>query len=276
MIAINSDKPRMIALLPKLENDRFTQLMMCTGLFLVASFIIFIPVWLLDSRILDSAAIWTKPQKFNISLALHFMTLAVLAHQIPRDTRTGPVLIGFGYLAVVSLVFEFVYLSVQTARGTRSHFNSDTVFEQIMYAVMGIGAFFMVLAALVLAIQIWRKGDRSNQGLWLGSIIGLATAFVLTLVIAGHMSSVGRFVGGPLSGGGEVIPFFGWSREYGDLRPSHFVSLHLMQTLPLAGYIADRQKWPAIPIVVGLSVVQITVSVALFVQALVGQPLWPA
>lgn len=276
MSASNSNTPRMMALLPKLEDDHFTRLMLCTGLFLLASFVVFVPVWLLDQRILDSAAIWTKPQKFNISLALHFVTLAVLAHQVPRATRTGSLLIGFGYLAVISVIFEFVYLSVQAARGVRSHFSSDTAFEQIMYALMGLGAFFMVLAAFVLAIQIWRKGDRSNRGLWLGSITGLTAGFIITLVFAGYMSNFGRFVGAPLSGGGEVIPFFGWSREYGDLRPSHFVSLHLMQTLPLAGYIADRQKWPAMPIVVGLGVVQVAVAVALFMQALAGQPFWPA
>ncbi len=275
MTAFNSDTPPMMALLPKLEDDRFTRLMLCTGLFLLASFVVFIPVWLLDPRVLDSAAIWTKPQKFNISLSLHFVTLAVLAYQVPRATRNGSLLIGFGYLAVISLVFEFVYLNVQAARGARSHFNSDTAFEQIMYALMGLGAFFMVFAAFVLAIQIWRKGDRSNRGLWLGSIIGLTTGFAITMVLASQMSNIGRFVGAPLSGGGEVVPFFGWSREYGDLRPSHFVSLHLMQTLPLAGYIADRQKWPAMPIVVGLGVVQVAVAVALFMQALAGQPFWP-
>lgn len=276
MTATNSDTPRMMALLPKLEDDQFTRLMLCTGLFLLAAFVVFIPVWLLDPRILDSAAIWTKPQKFNISLALHFVTLAVLAYQVPRATRTGSLLIAFGYLAVISVIFEFVYLSVQAARGTRSHFNYDSAFEQIMYALMGFGAFLMVLAAFVLAIQIWRKGDRSNRGLWLGSITGLTTGFVITLVFAGYMSNFGRFVGAPLSGGGEVIPFFGWSREYGDLRPSHFVSLHLMQTLPLAGYIADRQKWPAMPIVLGLGVVQVAIALALFMQALAGQPFWPA
>lgn len=275
MTTSHSETPRMMALLPQLEDDLFTRLMLCTGLFLLASFVVFIPVWLLDPRVLDSAAIWTKPQKFNISLALHFFTLAVLAHQIPRETRTGPILIGTGYLAVISLIFEFVYVNVQAARGTRSHFNSDTGFEQIMYGLMGLGAFLLILAAFALAIQIWRKGDRTNRGLWLGSIIGLTTGFVITLALASQMSNIGRFVGAPLSGGGEVIPFFGWSREYGDLRPSHFVSLHLMQTLPLAGYIADRQKWPAMPIVVGLGVVQITVAVALYMQALAGEPFWP-
>jgi len=264
-----------ITFLPKLEDDHFTRLMLCAALFMLAAFVVFIPVWLLDPRILDSAAIWTKPQKFNVSLVLHFVTLAVLAHQVPRATRTGPFLVGAGYLAVISLIFEFVYLNVQAARGVRSHFNSDTAFEQIMYGLMGIGAFFLVFAAFVLAIQIWRKGDRSNRGLWLGSVVGLSTGFVITLVVAGQLSSIGRFVGAPLSGGGEVVPFFGWSREYGDLRPSHFVSLHLMQTLPLAGYIADRKKWPAIPIVLGLGAIQIAISVALFFQALAGRPFWP-
>ncbi|WP_114520850.1 hypothetical protein [Altererythrobacter sp. ZODW24] len=272
----NSDAPRMMALLPQLDDDHFTRLMLCTGLFLLAALVVFVPVWLLDPRILDSAAIWTKPQKFNISLGLHFVTLAVLAHQVPRATRTGPLLIGFGYLAVISLVFEFVYVNVQAARGARSHFNMETSVEQIMYALMGLGAFLMVLVAFVLAIQIWRKGDRSNRGLWLGSIVGLTAGFAITLVFAGQMSSIGRFVGAPLSGGGEIVPFFGWSREYGDLRPSHFVSLHLMQTLPLAGYIADRQKWPTVPIVIGLGVMQIALAVALYMQALAGQPFWPA
>ncbi|WOE75917.1 hypothetical protein [Alterisphingorhabdus coralli] len=262
-------------LIPALDDDHLTRLFLALALFQLACFVVFIPAWLLDTRILDSAAIWTKPQKFHISLALHFATLAVLAQLLPRDFRTGPLMIIFGYLAAISMIYEFAYIGLKAAQGGRSHFNYDTPAESTAYALMGVGAVLLVFVAMVLAVQIWRKGDRSRKGLWLGSIIGLSTGFALTLLVASTMSSTSRYVGAPLSGGGEVFPFFGWSREYGDLRPSHFVALHLMQTVPLAGYLANRFRWPAIPVVLGVTALQIALCLALFYQALAGQPIWP-
>lgn len=111
--------------------------------------------------------------------------------------------------------------------------------------------------------------------MWLGSITGLTLAFVTTLFFAFTMSSMGRYVGAPLEGGGATVPFFGWSREYGDLRPAHFVSLHLMQTVPLAGWLADRYGWNVVAVVGSVAVVQLGLATALFFQALSGQPFWP-
>ncbi|MEO1044098.1 MAG: hypothetical protein AAFX04_01520 [Pseudomonadota bacterium] len=267
--------PVSMPLIPALDDDHLTRLLMALALFLVASFIVFIPAWLMDPRILDSAAIWTKPQKFHVSLALHFATLALLAQLLPRATRSGPVMLLFGYLSAIALIFEYGYVSFKAAEGERSHFNTETASEQIAYGLMGIGAVLLILVALVMAVQIWRKGDRSRRGLWLGSVIGLSTGFLLTLLLAGYMSSNGRYVGAPLSGGGATLPFFGWSREYGDLRPAHFFALHLMQTVPLAGYIADRLKWPAVPMVLGVTALQIALALALFFQARAGQPMLP-
>ncbi|MEM1133401.1 MAG: hypothetical protein AAGH53_10715 [Pseudomonadota bacterium] len=267
--------PIRMPLISALDDDHLTRLFMALALFQLACFIVFIPAWLLDTRILDSAAIWTKPQKFHISLALHFATLAVLAQLLPRNIRTGPAMMVFGYLAAISVFIESLYIDFKASQGRRSHFNTDTVPEEIAYGIMGVGAVLLVFVAMVLAVQIWRKGDRSQRGLWLGSVIGLSTGFVLTLIVASYMSSTSRYVGAPLFGGGEVLPFFGWSREYGDLRPAHFVALHLMQTLPLAGYCADRFKWPAAPLVLGLAALQIALALALFIQARAGQPMLP-
>ena len=69
------------------------------------------------------------------------------------------------------------------------------------------------------------------------------------------MSNSGRYIGSELTGGGATVPFFGWSREYGDLRPAHFVSLHMMQTVPFAGWLADRYGWKPVPVVVGVALV---------------------
>ncbi len=259
----------------QVENDRLTRLLLTYALFMAAAFLVFIPAWVMDARVLDSAAIWTKPQKFNLSFVVHFITLAILAQQVPRDTRRGPVLMTFGYLAGIALVFEFVYLNVQAARGVRSHFNNDGPFEQIMYALMGLGAILLLTIAVAIAVQVWRKADRSRQGLWLGTIIGCIAAFVTTVIFGFHMSSVGRYVGAPLTGGGEVIPFFGWSREYGDLRPAHFVSMHMLQTIPFAGWLADRQRWNAKLVVIGAAIAQVALATFLFMQARAGEPMWP-
>ena len=259
----------------QVENDRLTRLLLTYALFMAAAFVVFIPAWVIDERMLDSAAIWTKPQKFNLSFVVHFITLAVLAQQVPRETRRGPVLMTFGYLAGIALVFEFVYLNTQAARGVRSHFNYDSPFEQIMYALMGLGAVLLLTIAVAIAVQVWRKADRSRQGLWLGTILGCIGAFVTTVIFGFYMSGEGRYVGAPLTGGGETIPFFGWSREYGDLRPAHFVSMHMLQTIPFVGWLADRQGWNGRIVVIVAAAAQIALATFLFMQARAGQPMWP-
>jgi hypothetical protein len=173
------------------------------------------------------------------------------------------------------LIFEYIYITIQAGRARRSHFNFETEIEALMYAAMGIAAVLMVLVALVLAIQIWRKGDRSRPGVWLGSIVGLSLGFFTTMVFAGYMSSTGRYVGATLEGGGAIVPLFGWSREYGDLRPAHFFSLHLMQTVPFAGWLADRRAWNARLVVLSVAGAQVALATFLFLRAIAGRPIWP-
>lgn len=174
------------------------------------------------------------------------------------------------------MVFEYVWVAVEAGQAARSHFNEDTVFEQIMYSLMGLGAFFLMTIVLGLAVQIWRKGDQAGRGLWLGAIFGLGLSFATTNYFGFTMSMNSRYVGAPLTGGGETVPFLGWSREYGDLRPAHFVSLHLMQTVPFAGWLADRYGWNAIVTVGTVAFSQLGLSAFLFFEALGGKPFWPA
>ena len=264
-----------ISLVPRMSGDHMTRLNLSLALLMAASFIVFIPAMLIDPRVLDSSPVWVKPQKFNISLALHFFTIALLAQLVPQKVRTGPTLIVFSYLGGFALLIEYVWVGLQAARARRSHFNFDSDFEAMMYAAMGVGAVLLMTIAMALAVQILRKGDRSRFGLWLGAVVGLTAAFFSTLYFGFEMSSTSRYVGAPLEGGGATVPFFGWSREYGDLRPAHFVSLHLMQTVPFAGWLADRQGWNAKLVVGGVALVQLGVAAALFFQAKAGQPFWP-
>ena len=268
--------PALASLMPHINSDPMTRLNLSLSVLMTASFIVFIPAMLLDPRLLDGAGIWVKPQKFHLSLALHFFTIAVLAQLLSPAVLKGPILMTFSYLAGLALVFEFIWVGVQAAQAKRSHFNFDTPFEALMYAGMGLGAVLLMTIAMALAVQIFRKGDRSRYGVWLGAVVGLSAAFVSTLYFGFEMSNSSRYVGATLEGGGATVPFFGWSREYGDLRPAHFVSLHLMQSVPLAGWLADQRGWNAKWVVGGVTAAQLALEIALFVQAKAGQPFWPA
>lgn len=263
--------------LPGAHNpDRVTHLLASAALFSLAMFVVLLAPWLTDPRLLDGAPIFSKPQKFNLSMAVHFFTLAVLAQQLPRAIRRGPVLLITSYLAVAAMLLEIVYITLQAARGRRSHFNFETNLEASMYALMGVGAVLLIAAALVLAIQLWRCGQTDQPGYRWGSILGPALGFVATGIVAGYMSSKATHPNGAHPAGGAVIPWIGWSREVGDLRPAHFVALHMMQTLPVIGYLADRRGWAAIPIVIVAALLQLLLTGVLFFQALSGTPIWPA
>lgn len=269
------DKQRMHPLaLPGFDDDAITRALLGGALLMAAYFVIQFPPYLTDQRLVEGVNVWVKPLKFSVSLGLHFMTVAVLAQLLPRNIRVGPSLAIATYLAIGSLVLEAGYVSVQAARARRSHFNFDTNLEALMYAAMGIGAVLLVVVAIVLGIQIWRKGIAS-PGFKTGAVIGLIIGALATLVMAGYMSNSGsRWVGEhPL--GGAVIPFFGWSREVGDLRPAHFVAMHMMQTLPLLGWVSDRMRLPSVALVWVAAVIQLGLAVFLFWQALQGRPFWP-
>jgi hypothetical protein len=81
----------------------------------------------------------------------------------------------------------------------------------------------------------------------------------------------------PRPDGGPGLPFVNWSTTTGDLRVAHFVGLHALQALPLAGYLLDRSatisrvartRWVA-----ALAGAWLVVMGAAFMLALRGRPL---
>ncbi|MEQ8208003.1 MAG: hypothetical protein RIA65_17640 [Woeseia sp.] len=242
---------------------------------MLAAFAVLLPAYLLDARQLDGAAIWMKPLKFSLSLAIHFFTLAILAQQLERSRRIGLTLLLTGYAAVASGLFEQIYISIQAGRGQRSHFNIDTVWESLMYMLMGVGAVFLVLASFTLGVMIWKYGRKDGSGYRLGSIIGLIMGSVLTLLFAGYMSlSQSHSVGTALTTASSV-PLLGWSRTVGDLRVPHFLVTHIMQILPLLGWALDRYHRPSRTIVVIVAIALALLSAALLTVSMAGKPVFP-
>ena len=246
----------------------FTQLTALSAMVLIATLI-----WgQLDSRTLDGIQVWVKPAKFAVSFVVHFATLAIIiAFMSPENSGRSIVSI-VGWILAAVFVAEMAYLIFQAARVQHSHFNNTTPFHSAMYSLMGIGA--VVLITMPLAIAWLAKNDAAfgpatQAGIWWGAI----ASFVLTLLVAGYLGNHGGHFVGYQSDPQRVIPFLGWSTEVGDLRPAHFLSLHALQVLPFIGYYSDRFDH-GVTIVWFAGIVYAALTLGLFVQALLGQPLY--
>lgn len=238
----------------------------------------------LDNRMLRDVNIWSKPVKFALSFGLHLATLLCLAslltHEAQQYLSTRVALLA----ASVASITEVFYVALQSARGRASHFNFETPFESLMYyGVMGGAALVIVMATFALGVSVLKHPKPSlATGLRLGAGLGAIFCAIATLIVAGALAS-GRFSGaGPWIGSIRTdaggLPIVGWSRNVGDLRVPHFFATHLIQILPLVGWLADqlasktrfslKPGWVVI-VVLMLSLLLVTWH---FVQALSGKP----
>jgi hypothetical protein len=235
---------------------------------------------LLDPRTLAGENVWLKPGKFALSFVALFATLAPVVERLSAPVRHGRPM--RAATTALSLAFwgEMVVIGGRAARGEASHFNVGTPLDQALYSLMGAGALTLVAAIAVIGWLATRDDQaRLGPGLRYGVSIGFVLAAGLTLVTAGTLSSLGgHFVGTPSPTTG-TLPLLGWSTEVGDLRPAHFLALHAMQVLPLLGWWMDRRGQAANTAkraVRRAAAVYAVLTAAVFIQALMGLPLWRA
>lgn len=233
---------------------------------------------LVDDRLRYGVAIWVKPIKFEVSLAVFFATLAVCARWLPAATAGGR---GHGALAtcvVAATAVEMAWILGAAALGTGSHFNQSTPVAAALFALAGVLAVGFTAATAVYGVAIWRspEGPRS-PALRFGVAAGLVLTFALTVVFAATMARNGSHLvpaGGSDAGG---LPGMGWSRTVGDLRVAHFFGTHAMQAVPAVALVAAAlmPPRPATAATAAFAVAWLAFSVAVFVQALAGQPFLP-
>ncbi|MCW5624205.1 MAG: hypothetical protein KIT73_05765 [Burkholderiales bacterium] len=237
-----------------------------------------VALWI-DGRTLHDISVWIKPMKFQLSLTIHWLTIACLLPVLSAACRRSTATTGLLRIAALCSVIEVLYITLQAARGRQSHFNTDTPIESLMYyGVMGPAAVFIVLATAWLGWQMLRRPTpEASRGLAFGAGLGLLLAGLSTLIVtvplaSGAVGGAGHWVGG-LRSDADGLPLVGWSRSGGDLRVPHFFATHLMQVLPLVGWCADRcrwirpRRWVAVVAVAGLALIASTLH-----QALRGAP----
>ncbi|MBM3547525.1 MAG: hypothetical protein FJX54_11260 [Alphaproteobacteria bacterium] len=249
-------------------------LLAATGMLMLLTLIPTMLAFALDGRVLNGVSVWIKPLKFEVSLAIHLLTVAWLMLCLPEEIRARRTARGFAIALAAASIFEIAYIAFQASRGEASHFNVATPIAGLMYTLMGVGALTLVIASVGVGIQILRHGDRRNPivfaaglGIVLGNLLGGLTGMYMS-------NQTGHWVGGLQTDAGGV-PIFGWSRSGGDLRVAHFFGLHLMQALPIAAWLARDAVAERLqrPLVIGLAILGTLVTAGTWLQAVHGLPL---
>lgn len=229
----------------------------------------------MDTRLLNDINVWIKPMKFQASVALHLVTLVVLMHCVADRWRGGWTLRAMAMICAAAGLFEILYISMQASRGLASHFNVTSQQAALLYSLMGVGAVTLVATSALVGWLILRAPRPGiGAGLKWGSGLGLIVGSAATLVVAGYLSQLnGHLVGSatPSDAGGMLLT--GWSMRAGDLRVSHFFATHMMQVLPLVGWLADRHSRRPVTIVMAATLGGVLVVTLTFIQAVSGQPL---
>lgn len=244
------------------------------ALLLIVALIPLYAAMALDPRLFQGDSPWLKPIKFHIALSIYLATLAFFARTITETTRQSRLWRVFTTVVVVAILYEVLWISAAASLNTASHFNDSNTVWIAAYAMAGIAAVTLTSGSLGLGIAVWRNPESGlAPALHLSIWLSLMLTFILTLVVAGYLSSNnGHFVGTST----RQLAILGWSRDAGDLRVAHLFATHALHAIPLVGLIATRLVPTAarsIVIVAGLAYTALVLGT--FAQALMGQPFLP-
>jgi hypothetical protein len=210
----------------------------------------------LDSRQLLGEPVWLKPAKFYLSLVLYDATLIYLLGFLSQQRRLVRLV---GFILSACGVLEMVAITLQAARGVRSHFNVGAPFDAALYSAMGtvITVLWVTMGVLGVALLRAKLEDRPlASALRMGlavAILGAGLGYAMTAprpgqraLLAAHQNPLesGAHTFGATDGG-PGLPLVGWSTTAGDMRPAHFVGLHGMQVLPFLALLLARRRGPS-------------------------------
>lgn len=213
------------ALLKEIRQRNY--LLYVLGIAHIVLFLIFIILFLLDSREITGINAWIKPMKFAASISIYMLTFGWVLHYLPNKKE-----IKFISIAIsICMVMEMILIALQAARGVSSHFNVSTGFNAIVFSLMGNFIGINTLINLyTLVLFFIRKVELSKPMLhaWRAGLL----LFFLGGISGGLMvTNMGHAVPGP--DGGPGLPFVNWSTQFGDIRVAHFFTLHGLQVIPI-------------------------------------------
>lgn len=254
-----------------LELTRRNRLLAYAGLANLILFVVLFVLALVDSTTILGINRWIKPMKFSLSITIFLWTMGwLMKHLEGRGASVRWISRGL----VLTMLAEMIPIVGQPARGKLSHFNYETPFDAAIFSFMGI---MIALNTLLVIYALWlfmkTPSALPRAYLW-GIRLGMAI-FILASGEGAYMAASRQHSVG-VADGGPGLPFVNWSTVGGDLRVSHFLGLHALQIMSLAGYGLSRKmaddESKALTLTWLLGILYFILSCWTFVRALAGYP----
>jgi hypothetical protein len=238
-------------------------------LMLMAILLILLPF---DAVQVDGRYRLIKPLNFTMSMVMYLATVVILLDHL-RASMWWKKVISWG--VSICILIAISCITMQAVRGTTSHFNNSTPFDSTVSLLMDVVDPFnsvLVLVMLIFALLSKFNVSRATQlGIVFGTFIFLVGSVLGGLMVVHGQSVVGVAPGGP------GLPMLNWSTKGGDLRVEHFLGIHALQILPIAGWLIDLLKGLSmrakLTAVVAVSAGYVMLMGFVFLQALNGVPL---
>lgn len=242
-----------------------------TAIAFLALFVLLYAGTFIDARLINGVSVWEKPAKFFLSLSLQLATLAWGLALLPAHERQAPAIRIANLILVAVAIGELTYITFRASRGEASHFNQTTMVAMVLYMLMGVGAVTLAGLTSFLGWRILRRAPPSPLAFATG--LGFMLAGLLATLSGWYLSSrTGHWVGGDQTDA-TGLPFFHWSTTGGDLRVAHFFGLHIMQALPVLGFLfRDFPPLQARGLIALGAVIWMGLTALTFFQALAGKP----
>lgn len=213
------------AYLQLVRSYRFLWLVVVLHFVAIVAALIMLPS---ETRKLNNINLWIKPLKFFISVTVYLLTLPGLLSLLPFSDKKRH---RFANILSVAMLVENSCIGLQAYRGQFSHYNISSIFNGIVFNLMGIFILLNTIYIILLFIACLRVRNHPKQSL----IIAFRYALFLMLIasvgggfmIAGNHHSIGA------ADEAAGMIFTNWNRTGGDLRVMHFFGLHALQILPL-------------------------------------------
>ena len=203
-----------------------------SGILLIVSGLIHIPIWLADGGSWEGSVSWRKPILFGVSTGMTLWSLSWLEKNLQRRRWLDRAV---GWIVSISLVLEVALITLQRWRGTASHFNHATKIDELID--------FGMLGLIVIAfLGICYFGVRCFGQLTLNADYRLALRAGMGFLVASCLI-------------GFVISVYGYERAAEGLSPEqvgeagvpkfpHGIAIHALQMLPLAAFVMRRLSTP--------------------------------